>query len=243
MATEKVEMMLRHAEDAFLDRLQVLLSGVRVDDRTLDELVAQSRLVRRLYIFDRRGRLLHPTAWRDDDAAVFRPLLAQITPGFWDRGGKREVVSRGEVLLVALLKSHGEPVLVAFARDLDALRQDIFEATLGGLESPTIVAILDHQGSPVYSRATLDRAERVLSDTLREGLRCWSVALYRPPERLPGGRSDGRLTSLPVPSAGEPLIRDTLEAIAYPLAQCGFKVETRVAPDLPQVPIATDAVV
>src|SRR2546430_12287110 len=89
MATEKVEMMLRHAEDAFLDRLQVLLSGVGVDDRTLDELVAQSRLVRRLYIFDRRGRLLHPTAWRDDDAAVFRPPLPQITPGFWGRGGKR----------------------------------------------------------------------------------------------------------------------------------------------------------
>ena len=345
MATEKVEMMLRHAEDAFLDRLQVLLSGVRVDDRTLDELVAQSRLVRRLYIFDRRGRLLHPTAWRDDDAAVFRPLLAQITPGFWDRGGKREVVSRGEVLLVALLKSHGEPVLVAFARDLDALRQDIFEATLGGLESPTIVAILDHQGRPVYSRASLDRAERVLSVTFREGLPSWSVAVYLPPgasprqtvrrqvviftaafgalllvilaglvlawrlmrreaemaqlksdfvanvshdlktplsvirmfgETLEMGRvtdaarrqeyyrvitreserlsrlidnvldfsriEGGRRTYDIVPTAVEPLIRDTLEAFAYPLAQGGFKVETRVAPDLPEVPMDTDAV-
>src|SRR2546430_17089885 len=44
MATEKVEMMLRHAEDAFLDRLQVLLSGVGVADRPPDELVPQSRL-------------------------------------------------------------------------------------------------------------------------------------------------------------------------------------------------------
>src|SRR5256886_12261840 len=130
MATEKVEMMLRHAEDAFLDRLQVLLSGVGVDDRTLDELVAQSRLVRRLYIFDRRGRLLHPTAWRDDHAPVFPPLLAQITPGFWDRGGKPEVGARGEVLLVAPLKAHGQPALLAFAPELHAPRQRLFDATL-----------------------------------------------------------------------------------------------------------------
>src|SRR5207247_10997179 len=85
MATEKVEMMLRYAEDAFLDRLQVLLSGVRVDDRTLDELVAQSRLVRRLYCFDRRGRLLHPTASRQDDAAVVGPPRGQMSPGLWVR--------------------------------------------------------------------------------------------------------------------------------------------------------------
>src|SRR2546430_6332715 len=125
MATEKVEMMLRHAEDAFLDRLQVLLSGVGVDDRTLDELVAQSRLVRRLYIFDRRGRLLHPTAWRDDDAAVFRPLLAQITPGFWGRGGKREGGSRGGGLLVALLQAHREAVLLGLPPHLHPLPHDL----------------------------------------------------------------------------------------------------------------------
>src|SRR2546430_17304995 len=86
MATEKVEMMLRHAEDAFLDRLQVLLSGVGVDDRTLDELVAQSRLARRLYIFDRRARLLHPTAWRAADALVFRPPPPATHTGVRERG-------------------------------------------------------------------------------------------------------------------------------------------------------------
>src|SRR5438093_7389655 len=34
-------------------------------------------LIRRLYVFDRRDRLVYPGAWLDEDAAVFRPLLAR----------------------------------------------------------------------------------------------------------------------------------------------------------------------
>ncbi|MGH7308089.1 MAG: sensor histidine kinase [Candidatus Rokuibacteriota bacterium] len=45
-----------------------------------------------------------------------------------------------------------------------------------------------------------------------------------------------------VPTAVEPLIRDTLEAFNYPLAQQGFKVDVRVAPDLPEVPLDAEAV-
>src|SRR5207249_3249010 len=76
MAAEKVEMMLRHAEEAFLDRLQAVLARGSADARTLDGLVAQFPLIRRLYVFDRRDRLVYPGAWLDEDAAVFRPLLA-----------------------------------------------------------------------------------------------------------------------------------------------------------------------
>jgi len=52
----------------------------------------------------------------------------------------------------------------------------------------------------------------------------------------------GRQTYDMVPTAVEPLIRETLEAFASPLAQQGFKVETRVAPDLPEIPIDANAV-
>jgi signal transduction histidine kinase len=45
-----------------------------------------------------------------------------------------------------------------------------------------------------------------------------------------------------VPTAVEPLVRETLEAFAYPLAQRAFKVEVAVAPDLPEVPMDPDAV-
>jgi signal transduction histidine kinase len=45
-----------------------------------------------------------------------------------------------------------------------------------------------------------------------------------------------------VPTAVEPLVRDVVEAFAYPLAQQGFKVEVHVAPDLPEVPLDAEAV-
>jgi len=345
MAAEKVEMMLHHAEDAFLDRLQALIAGGARDERTLGGLVAQSRLVRRLYILSRRGHLVYPQTWRDGDTTVFGPLLAGISQGFWDRGGKRELVSGDQVLLATLLKSRGEAVLVAFSRDLDALRRDILETTLGGLESPTIVAVLDQQGRLIYSRAPLERAERVLAVTFRGGLPSWSVAVYLPPgasprqtvrrqvtiftaafaallaiivagsvlawrlmrreaemaqlksdfvanvshdlktplsvirmfgETLEMGRvpddtrrqeyyrvitreserlcrlidnvldfsriERGRRTYDLVPTAVESLVRETLETFVYPLAQQGFKIETRLAPDLPEIPLDRDAV-
>ncbi|HSB62475.1 MAG TPA: HAMP domain-containing sensor histidine kinase, partial [Vicinamibacteria bacterium] len=45
-----------------------------------------------------------------------------------------------------------------------------------------------------------------------------------------------------VPTAVEPLVRETLEAFEYPLAQEAFKVEVRVAPGLPPVVLDAEAV-
>ncbi len=56
--------------------------------------------------------------------------------------------------------------------------------------------------------------------------------------RIEGGRQTYDMT----PTAVEPLIRGTLEAFAYPLAQQGFKVEVNVAADLPEVTMDADAV-
>jgi signal transduction histidine kinase len=52
----------------------------------------------------------------------------------------------------------------------------------------------------------------------------------------------GRRTYERVPTAVEPLVRDTLEAFAYPLSQHGFKVDVDVAPDVPEVPMDADAI-
>jgi len=52
----------------------------------------------------------------------------------------------------------------------------------------------------------------------------------------------GRRVYEKAPSAIEPLVRETLDAFAYPLAQRGFKVEVDVAPDLPEVALDADAV-
>jgi signal transduction histidine kinase len=56
--------------------------------------------------------------------------------------------------------------------------------------------------------------------------------------RIEGGRRTYEMT----PTAIEPLIRGTLEAFVYPLAQQGFKVEVSVAADLPEVTLDADAV-
>ena len=56
--------------------------------------------------------------------------------------------------------------------------------------------------------------------------------------RIEGGRRRYDLA----PTAVEPLIRETLEAFAYPLEQGGFKVEVAVAADLPEVPMDADAI-
>ena len=45
-----------------------------------------------------------------------------------------------------------------------------------------------------------------------------------------------------VPTAVEPLVRDVVDAFAYPLTRQGFKVDVHVAPDLPEVPLDADAV-
>jgi signal transduction histidine kinase len=346
MAAQKVDMMLRHAEEAFLDRLQTQLA--RGDDRApaLEHLAAESGVVDRLYLVERDGRLRHPRAWRDPaDAELFEPLIRSLPAAAWERGGKRQVVTGTPVCLAVLRTARGEPVLVVYARDIAVLRRDVLEASLAGLESPTIVAVLDEGGRPVYSRAPLERAERVLSVALGEALPGWRVAVYAPPGTAPRDvvrrqvmmftgafalllavlavgivltwrltrretemaqlkadfvanvshdlktplsvirmfgetlelgrvpdevrraeyyrvitRESERLSRLidnvldfsrieggrrryePLPTAIEPLVRDTLEAFAYPLEQQGFKVEVSVAPDLPEIPMDADAI-
>jgi signal transduction histidine kinase len=346
MAARKVDMMLRHADEAFLERLQGQLAAGDDAPAALDRLVAGAPLVRRLYLVARDGRLRYPDAWRDAaDAATFRPVIEAVPPTFWERAGTRSTVAGTAVCLAVLRTSRGEPVLVAYSRDREALRRDVLEASLAGLESPTIVAVLDAAGTPVYSRAPLERAERLLAVGLGEALPDWWVAVYAPSGTTPRDvvrrqvmmftgafavlltvlvtgivlcwrlirretemarlksdfvanvshdlktplsvirmfgetlelgrvpdeerrreyyrvitRESERLSRLidnvldfsrieggrrryeRVPTPVEPLVRDTLDAFAYPLEQQGFKVEVSVAADLPEVPMDADAV-
>jgi signal transduction histidine kinase len=56
--------------------------------------------------------------------------------------------------------------------------------------------------------------------------------------RLEGGRQRHEIA----PTAVEPLVRETLEAFAYPLGQAGFKVDVTVAPDVAEVLLDAGAV-
>ena len=347
MAAEKVEMMLRHSEDAFLERLGGALGEKDLDARSLDALRAQAPLVGRLYLVDRQGRLAYPRAGaRGEDADVLAQARAEAARGLWERGGRRELIAGDQAWLLALLRGRdGRPLLVVLSRDPDGVRREILETTLGGLESPTILAVLDHAGRPVYSRVPLGDAQRLLAVGFREGLPTWRLAVYQPAgasprravrrqvavftaafavllgvivtgivvtwrlmrretemarlksefvanvshdlktplsvirmfgETLEMGRvadegrrreyyrvitreserlsrlidnvldfsriEGGRRVYDKAPTAVEPLVRDTLDAFAYPLAQQGFKVEVDVAADLPEVVLDADAV-
>ena len=345
MAADKVETTLRRTEDAFLDRVQALLQSGAPLSGALDELLAGTPLIRRLYLIGPRGELVYPRAWRDGDQDIFGPLVSAGAVRRLAREGKREVIANNHVCLALLTQRGGEPVVAAFLRDTDTLRREILETTLGALESSTIIAVLDHEGRTVYSRAPIGDAQRVLSVGFREALPDWRLTVYQAPgasprqavrrqvmlftgalgvlvvviaagivatwrlmrretemarlksdfvanvshdlktplsvirmfgETLEMGRvtdegrrqeyyrvitregerlsrlidnvldfsriEGGRQTYSMTPTAVEPLIRATLEAFEYPLAQQGFKVAVSVAADLPEVTMDADAV-
>jgi signal transduction histidine kinase len=346
MTVDKIEMMLRQAEDEMLPRLQQAVTAADGHARALDAFVLATPLVQRVYLVDRRGRLVHPPSPPDGDGAVFAGLLGVVSQGFWERGGRREFVAGGvPVVAVPVTARDGSPMLAALVRSIEGLRREVFETTLKGLEAPTLCAVIDEAGRPVFAREPVDRAELIVALPFRQALSTWRLALYQPPggaprasvrrqvmvfgaafalliavivaglavtyrlvrretevarlksdfvanvshdlktplsvirmygETLEMGRvadearrrdyyrvitreserlsrlidnvldfsriEGGRRTYELAPTAVEPLLREAVDAFAYPLAQHGFKVEVRVAPDLPEVALDADAI-
>jgi signal transduction histidine kinase len=321
MAAEKVEMVLRHAEDGFVDRLQTVLTAQGVNPAALDRLLADEPLIRDLVLVTSRGDVRYP---RQGSAVVAGPALRM----------RRSVGARDEGALVA-----------TFSVDSDAVRRDVLPSSLGPLGSGAILAVFDAAGRPVYAPASLEGAQPVQSVALRERLPNWRLTVYQPAgagpraavrrqvvvfmgafivlvaviltgsiltwrlmrreaeiarlksdfvanvshdlktplsvirmfgETLELGRvtdeagrreyfrvitreaerlsrlidnvldfsriEGGRRRYDPVPTPVEPLVRETLEAFAYPLEQQGFKVEMHVVADLPEVELDAEAV-
>lgn len=346
MAAGKLDMVMRQTDYQLLGGLQTALLAPGDRARALERWLGGASLVRSLVLVDRAGRVLYPEAPEIPDGLLVARLVAEVGAEFWDLGGHRDVVVDDLVVVTAILRSReGAPVLGALVRDVGELRRQVLEKALGGLQAPTIVAVVDHADRPIYSGAPLDRADRVATVSLPGGLSNWRVALYQPAgtsprdsvrrqvmifttalglllvvivagivatlrvmrresemarlkadfvanvshdlktplsvirmfgETLEMGRvtdevtrqeyyrvitreserlsrlienvldfsriEGGRRRYDMLPAAVEPLVRETIEAFSYPLAQQGFKVELSVAPDLPEVPMDADAV-
>jgi signal transduction histidine kinase len=88
--------------------------------------------------------------------------------------------------------------------------------------------VTDEGGRQEYYRAITREAERL--SRLIDNVLDFS--------RIEGGRRRYER----VPTAVEPLLREALDAFAYPLQQQGFKVELVVAPDLPEVAMDPEAI-
>ncbi len=181
MAAEKVDMALERAEQDGLAALQAAALTPDFGPATVDGWKARHPFFDRVYVFDRQGRMLYPLASTGDEARLVTALRAEISQGFWERGGRRHLEVDGHVILAAVVPgAAGEPLLVGLHRDEGALRRDVLEQALGGADGKGALAVLDGQGRAVYASHPVDLAAPVLTVPLSEALPAWRVALYQP---------------------------------------------------------------
>jgi len=345
MFVDKVDTALEQAEARLLRGLDDALAADAPLSAALDALVGRTPLVARLYLLDRAGARLYPAAIDAEESRRLAALVEGLPAGFWEQGGRRTVAVLDVTVLAVLRRGRGgAPVLAAIVPSAEALRREVFERALGGLEASSVVAVLDHGGRPVWARPGAEGARPMLAMPLGRDLPDWRLALYETAETSPRAlarrqvlfftvawgallavivaglavtyrlvrrevemarlksdfvanvshdlktplsvirmfaetlemgrigdegareqyyrviaRESERLSRLidnvldfsriesgrhryePVPTAVEPLVRETLETFAYPLERQGFAVEVSVAPDLPEVSVDPDA--
>ena len=177
MAAEKIEMTILKSEEECLSGLQRLVLEPDFSPERVGAWKARTPLVDRVYLVDRQGRLLYPREWKTEDAG----LLAEISQGFWDRGGRRHFLVGDHVVLAAVLQDTAHrPVLAILGRDEEALKRDVLPTTVSALEGKSVLAVLDRADRPVYTSQPLDGARRILTVNFGEALPAWRVALYQP---------------------------------------------------------------
>jgi signal transduction histidine kinase len=65
-------------------------------------------------------------------------------------------------------------------RSEEAVKREVLAKTLGGLEGPSVLAVLDRTDNQVYPSRPIEGAQRVLTVAFGEALPTWRVALYQP---------------------------------------------------------------
>jgi len=181
MAAEKVTMALGRAEQDGIAALQAAALTPDFGPAVVEGWKTRHPLFDGVYVFDRQGRMLYPVVSTGDEARLVAALRAEISQGFWERGGRRHLEVDGHVILAAVVPgAGGAPLLVALRRDERALRRDVLEQALGGAEGKGALAVLDGQGRAVFASHPVDAAAPVSTVPLGDALPAWRVALYQP---------------------------------------------------------------
>ena len=182
MAAEKVEMAILKAEEECLSSLQVLLMDPTLRPEALDEWRRKNPIIESVTLVDRQGRVLYPPG------AGQSALLREIPQGLWDRDGRRHLVVGDQVALAAVIPgAAGGPVLAVLGRSAEAVKRDVLARTLGGLKGPSVLAVLDAQGAPLYASKPIEPLHRVLTVAFGDALPTWRMALYQPDGASPRG--------------------------------------------------------
>jgi signal transduction histidine kinase len=176
MAAEKVEMAILKTEEECLSSLQLLLMEPTLRPEALEDWKRRNPIFASLTLVDHEGRVLYP------EGASPPPLVREIPEGLWDRGGRRHLLVGDQVVLAAVIPGAEGPVLAVLGRSVEAVKRDVFAKTLGGLEGPSVLAVLDAQGDLLYVSRPIERTTRVLTVAFGEALPTWRVALYQPPD-------------------------------------------------------------
>ncbi|MGH7316755.1 MAG: hypothetical protein ACREJS_10895, partial [Candidatus Rokuibacteriota bacterium] len=103
MAAEKVEMAVVRAEQDGIASLQAIAAVPAFGPELIEAWKARNPLFGAVYLCDRHGRVLYPVRWSRADAEVIAALRGEISERLWDRGGRRRLESRGQVILAAVI--------------------------------------------------------------------------------------------------------------------------------------------
>jgi signal transduction histidine kinase len=181
MAAEKVEMAVVRAEQDGVADLQAVALGPGVGPEAVEAWRRRNPLFDAVYLCARDGRVLYPVRWSREEGLVIAALRAEISQGFWDRGGRRHLDVEGRVVLATVL--HGSPwgaLLVGLRRDDRTLGRDVVDRALAAAEGRSALVVVDGSGRSVWASRPLESAAPVITVPFGEALPAWRVALYEP---------------------------------------------------------------
>jgi signal transduction histidine kinase len=265
MAAEKVEMVLRGAPEDVIGRLRAAARDVRPGalDAVLAESAVREALEKTLgggeastflVLLDPQNRAVYA---REPIGAAQRLATARLREGLPDwqvalyqppgfsphQAVRRQVMlfscALGVLLLVILAGTVTTYRLMRRESEVARLKADFVANVSHDLKTPLSVIrmfgetlemgrVTDPATRAEYYRVITRESERL--SRLIDNVLDFS--------RIEGGRR----TYERVPAPVEPLVRESLEPFAYPLAQGAFKVEVEVAADLPDVTMDAAAV-
>jgi len=265
MAAEKFEMVLRGAPEPVIARLRA--AAATGDPRAVESALAEPAVREALEsslggggaptilaLLDPQSR---PVYARESLGAAQRVAAARLREGLPDwqiglyqqPGAAPHVTVRRQVMLFSA--ALGILLVVIVAGSVTTYRLTRRESEVARLKADFVANVSHDLKTPlsvirmfgetlemgrVPDQATREEYYRVITRESERLSRLIDNVLDF--SRIEGGRRTYERAPTPV----EPLVRESLEPFAYPLAQGGFKVEVDVAADLPDVMIDAAAV-